>query len=102
LLRSHAGFRWLDRILLTHGHFDHGLGIPGLLSTPVAAKMTIHASASTLDVVVRMLAGLWGEGRVPIPLELFPLTTCEITTCEAEPPDCVGSDQLLIIAPTGG
>jgi ribonuclease Z len=28
----------------------------------------------TLDVVVRMLAGLWGKGRAPIPLELVPLT----------------------------
>jgi hypothetical protein len=25
--------------------------------------MTIHGSPGTLDVVVRMLAGLWGEGK---------------------------------------
>jgi ribonuclease Z len=78
LLRSGAGFRRLDRILLTHGHFDHVLGIPGLLSTlqlrQSASVMTIHASPDTLDVVVRMLAGLWGEGRAPIPLELAPLS----------------------------
>jgi ribonuclease Z len=35
--------------------------------------MTIHGSPGTLDVVVRMLAGLWGEGRAPIPLQLVPL-----------------------------
>ena len=29
LLRSGAGFRRLDRLLLTHAHFDHVLGIPG-------------------------------------------------------------------------
>jgi ribonuclease Z len=78
LLRSGSGFRRLDRILLTHGHFDHVLGIPGLFSTlrlrQSADMMTIHGSPGTLDVVVRMLAGLWGEGRAPIPLELVALT----------------------------
>src|SRR5215467_5856102 len=78
LLRSGAGFRRLDRLLLTHAHFDHVLGIPGLFSTlrlrQSADPMTIHASPGTLDVVVRMLAGLWGEGRAPIPLKLVPLT----------------------------
>jgi ribonuclease Z len=79
LLRSGAGFRRLDRILLTHAHFDHVLGIPGLFSTLRLRRsddlMTIHGSPETLDVVVRMLAGLWGEGRSPIPLALLPLTT---------------------------
>ena len=82
LLRSGAGFRRLDRILLTHGHLDHVLGIPGLFSTlrlrQSADLMTIHGSAGTLDVVVRMLAGLWGEGRAPIPLELVPLTAGDV------------------------
>ena len=77
LLRSGAGFRRLDRLLLTHGHFDHVLGIPGLFSTlrlrQSADVMRIHGGPSTLDVVARMLAGLWGEGRAPIPLELIPL-----------------------------
>jgi ribonuclease Z len=78
LLRSGAGFRRLDRLLLTHAHFDHVLGIPGLFSTlrlrQRADLMTIHGGQGTLDVVVvRMLSGLWGEGRAPIPLELIPL-----------------------------
>ena len=79
LLRSGAGFRRLNRLLLTHGHFDHVLGIPGLFSTLRLRQstdvMTIHGSAGTLEIVARMLAGLWGEGRAPIPLELVPLTT---------------------------
>jgi ribonuclease Z len=78
LLRAGAGFRRLDRILLTHGHFDHVLGIPGLFSTlrlrRSAGAMTVHGSPGTLDIVVRMLAGLWGEGRAPIPLKLTSLT----------------------------
>src|SRR6185295_12192435 len=77
LLWSGAGFRRLDRILLTHGHFDHVLGIPGLFSTlrlrQSAEPITIHGSAGTLDVVVRMLAGLWGDRRAPIPVEFAPL-----------------------------
>jgi ribonuclease Z len=77
LLRSGAGFRRLDRLLLTHAHFDHVLGIPGLFSTLRLRQstdvMSIHGSPATLDVVVRMLAGLWGEGRAPIPLQLVPL-----------------------------
>jgi ribonuclease Z len=77
LLRSGAGFRRLDRLLLTHGHFDHVLGIPGLFSTlrlqQSADVMRIHGGPGTLDVVARMLTGLWGEGKAPIPLELVPL-----------------------------
>jgi ribonuclease Z len=64
--------------LLTHAHFDHVLGLPGLFSTLRLRRsddlMTIHGSPGTLDIVVRMLAGLWGERRAPIPLELVPLT----------------------------
>src|SRR5262252_823800 len=82
LLRSGAGFRRLDRLLLTHGHFDHVLGIPGLFSSlrlrQTTDVMTIHGSPGTLDVVVRMLAGLWGEGRAPIPLQLVPLTEGQV------------------------
>jgi ribonuclease Z len=77
LLRSGAGFRRLDRLLLTHGHFDHVLGIPGLISTLRLQQsegiMRIHGGPGALGVVARMLAGLWGEGTAPIPLELVPL-----------------------------
>src|SRR5260370_4624750 len=77
LLRSGAGFRRLDRLLLTHGHFDHVLEIPGLFSTLRLRQstdvMTIHGSPGTLNVVVQMLAVLWGEGRAPIPLQRIPL-----------------------------
>jgi len=82
LLRGGAGFRRLDRLLLTHGHFDHVLGIPGLFSTlrlrQSADVMTIHGGPGTLEVVVRMLAGLWGQGRAPIPLQLVPLRAGQV------------------------
>jgi ribonuclease Z len=78
LLRSAAGFRRLDRLLLTHGHFDHVLGIPGLLSTlrlqQSGHAMTVYGGEGTLEVVARMLAGFWGEGRAPVPLKFVPLS----------------------------
>jgi ribonuclease Z len=78
LLRSAAGFRRLDRLLLTHSHFDHVLGIPGLLSTLRLQQsdhaMTVHGGEGTLEVVARMLAGFWGEGRAPVPLKFVPLS----------------------------
>jgi ribonuclease Z len=78
LLRSGAGFRRIDRILLTHAHLDHVLGIPGLFSTlglrQSSEVMTIHGGPDTLEVVIRMLAGFWGAGRAPIPVQFAPLT----------------------------
>ena len=82
LLRSGAGFRRLDRILLTHAHLDHVLGIPGLFSTlglrQTSDVMTIHGGPGTLDIVMRLLAGLWGPGRAPIPVEFAALTEGQV------------------------
>ncbi|MEZ2143030.1 ribonuclease Z [Bradyrhizobium sp. DN5] len=82
LLRAGAGFRRLDRILLTHAHLDHVLGIPGLFSTlglrQSADVMTIHGGQGTLDLVIRMLAGLWGAGRAPIAVEFSALTEGQV------------------------
>ncbi|PIT05409.1 ribonuclease Z [Bradyrhizobium nitroreducens] len=82
LLRSGAGFRRLDRILLTHAHLDHVLGIPGLFSTlrlrQGAEVMTVHGGPATLETVVQMLAGLWGAGRAPLPVEFAALAQGQV------------------------
>lgn len=92
LLRSGAGFRRLDRILLTHGHLDHVLGIPGLFSTLGLRRssdvMTVHGGPGTLDIVIRMLAGLWGEGRAPIPVAFAPLSEGHVVDAGAFTIDC--------------
>lgn len=92
LLRSGAGFRRLDRVLLTHAHLDHVLGIPGLFSTlglrQSAEMMTVHGGQGTLDVVVRMLAGLWGAGRAPIPVAFAPLTEGQVIDAGEFAIDC--------------
>lgn len=92
LLRSGAGFRRLDRILLTHAHLDHVLGIPGLFSTlglrQSSDMMTVHGGQGTLDIVSRMLAGLWGAGRAPILLEFTPLIEGRIVDAGEFTVDC--------------
>ncbi|MBR0735790.1 ribonuclease Z [Bradyrhizobium liaoningense] len=92
LLRGGAGFRRLDRILLTHAHLDHVLGIPGLFSTlglrQNADTMTVHGGQGTLDLVISMLAGLWGAGRAPIAVAFAPLTEGQVVDAGDFTIDC--------------
>jgi len=92
LLRSGAGFRRLDRILLTHAHLDHVLGLPGLFSTlglrQNADVTTVHGAAGTLDIVIRMLAGIWGAGRAPIPVEFAALNEGQVIDAGDFTVDC--------------
>lgn len=55
LLRSGMGFRKLDKILLTHGHLDHILGLGGLVST-----FSRWESIDTLSIY----GGCWALQRV--------------------------------------
>ena len=68
------------------------LGIPGLFSTlrlqQSADVMRIHGGRGTLDVVAGMLAGLWGEGRAPIPLQFVPLAEGRILDAGGFTVDC--------------
>ena len=68
LLRSRLGFRKVDKILLTHGHLDHILGLGGLASTfsrwESIDELTIYGGPWALqrvrdlmDVVLRGGAG---------------------------------------------
>lgn len=65
LLYANAGFKNLHRIVLSHEHLDHILGIGGLLATlnmlkPVD-RMVIHGSPAVLDRV-KKLSGFIGRG----------------------------------------
>lgn len=75
ILQSGLGFKNLNRILLTHGHLDHILGLGGLLSTflrwEAIEELEIFGGRSTLDRVHDLLYGVVLRGvQAPMPLKL--------------------------------
>jgi ribonuclease Z len=62
ILRSGIGFKKLNRILLTHGHLDHILGLGGLVSTFAhwenVDEIEIYGGKTTLDRVQALLYGV--------------------------------------------
>jgi ribonuclease Z len=78
ILRSGLGFRRLHRILITHGHLDHILGLGGLLSTfmrwEAIDELEIYAGAFALERIHDLLVGVVLRGaRPPMRLRLIPI-----------------------------
>ncbi len=89
ILRSGIGFKKLNKILLTHGHLDHILGLGGLLSTFVRwesemEQIEIWGGKPALDRVQALIyeVVLGGE-KPPVPIHLLDLKPGRIITTKA-------------------
>lgn len=84
ILKSGVGFRRLNRILLTHGHLDHILGLAGLISTFVnwedgIENLEIYGGRETLLRVKDLVFGVAIRGvKLPIPIDLVVLKDGDI------------------------
>jgi ribonuclease Z len=78
ILQSGIGFRRLNRILITHGHLDHILGLAGLLSTfmrwETIDRLEIYAGRHAMERIRDLIHGVVLRGaRPPMQLELIPI-----------------------------
>lgn len=105
VLQSGIGFKHLNRILITHGHLDHILGLAGLLSTymrwETIDQLDIYGGNSALERIRDLLYGVVLRGTsAPMPIQFHAVTkgviikendlTISAFTVQHRGPDCLG------------
>lgn len=73
ILRSGLGFKRLDKVLLTHGHLDHILGLGGLVSTfarwEAAGRLTIYGGGWALERIRDLMNVVLRGGEVQLKID---------------------------------
>jgi len=105
ILQSGIGFKRLNRILITHSHLDHILGLAGLLSTymrwETIDELEIYAGKAALERISDLLYGVVLRGATsPMPIHMhaigsgtfFEESDFSITAFPVQHrgPDCLG------------
>ncbi len=69
IIQAGVGFKNLNRILFTHGHLDHILGVAGLLSTLIHWEtfegMDIYAGPASMERIMDLINRVVLRGTVP-------------------------------------
>ncbi len=73
ILRSGLGFKRLDKVILTHGHLDHILGLGGLVSTfarwEATTRLAIYGGGWALERVRDLMNVVLRGGEVQLRIE---------------------------------
>ena len=92
LMQSVAGLTDLDVILITHGHADHILGLPGLLRTFALRERTAPLSIYGPEGIKKVLQDLDSViGKMPFPLAVVELTGGAEIACSEYRLEAIGT-----------